>query len=68
MINNSKDVHFVSSHVEVILFFHKYKEDFMYLINYVDDCLYSISLNKLEERFSKAISSQFKPETQGFSH
>ena len=65
---SNKKIPFIASVVDVSLFVHRKKEEFIFLIIYVDDCLYFGTLNDLEQKFAKTMSSRFKLETQGWSH
>ena len=65
---SNKEIPFIASDVDASLFVHRNKEEFIFLIIYVDDCLYFGSSNELEQKFAKAMSSRFKLETQGWSH
>ena len=62
------EITFVQSDIDASLFIHRSGSEFIYLIVYVDDCLYFGSSKQLEEKFEKQMGERFKLETQGWSH
>ena len=67
-LRTNTQIPFCQSEVDASLFIHRDGENFIYLIVYVDDCLYFGSSKGLEEKFEKEMSTRFKLETQGWSH
>ena len=67
-LTSNSEIKFTASEVDASLFVHRNGDAFIYLIIYVDDCLYFGSSNEIEEEFAKALSKRFKLETQGWSH
>ena len=59
---------FKQSEVDASLFIHRNGNEFIFLIIYVDDCLYFGSSKELEQRFEKEMSERFKLEVQGWTH
>ena len=67
-LTTNQVVPFKQSKVDPSLFIHRNGEEVIYLIVYVDDCLYFGSSKELEKRFEKEMSERFKLEVQGWSH
>ena len=61
---------FNQSSVDPSLYVYRNEEngDYLFLIIYIDDCLYFGNNEKTEKSFEKEISSRFKLELQGWSH
>ena len=65
---NNKDIQFKQSEVDPSLYIHRNQHEFIYLIVYVDDCLYFGSSKELEMKFEKQMGERFHLETQGWTH
>ena len=59
---------FHQSEVDPSLYIYRRGEELIFLIIYVDNCLYFGSSNELESKFEKEIGTRFNLETQGWSH
>jgi hypothetical protein len=62
------EMNFTASELDSSLFVHRSGEDFVYLICYVDDCLYFGSSDKIEEKMGEMLKRKFKLELQGHAH
>ena len=64
----NEDIPFHQSEVDPSLYIHRNGKDSIFLIIYVDDCLYFGSSKELEAKFEKKIGERFHLETQGWTH
>ena len=67
-LTTNKEVQFHQSEVDPSLLVHRNGDEFIYLIIYVDDCLYFGSSKELEKKFEKEMSERFQLEVQGWTH
>ena len=66
----NNEIPFIHSEVDPSLYVYRGEDDgsFLYLICYVDDCLYFGSSDEIEEKFNHALQKRFKLELQGHAH
>ena len=67
-LTSNETIKFHQSEVDPSLYIFRRGDEFIYLIIYVDDCLYFGSSKELESKFEKEIGERFHLETQGWTH
>jgi len=65
---NNDQMKFSKSEIDPSLFIHRAGDKYLFLIVYVDDCLYFGSTDEYEAQFGKYLGDRFKLELQGWSH
>jgi hypothetical protein len=67
---SNEEMPFVISEVDPSLYIHRneVKEEFLFLVCYVDDCCYYGSSNEIETRFGEVLKKRFDLELQGHAH
>jgi hypothetical protein len=65
---DNEEMEFLASELDSSLFIHRSGDEFVFLICYVDDCLYFGSSDQIEAKMGAMIKKKFKLELQGHAH
>ena len=67
-LENNKKMQFIRSEIDPCLFIHRNKNEYLFLIIYIDDCCYFGSNTSIEKLFEESIQNRFNLELQGHAH